>query len=143
MLLIAYPAYLMALCLCGLAIWKGDRPLRLAAAGLVIGWTLSALAGHRDKFGMNYPVAVIDTNCALFFIWISTRWRRLWCAVLAALTIIGIVIPFAAFVDRDIHRYNQLAANNIVAGLQLAVIALAVVLAARSRRSGGEGALRS
>lgn len=139
---VAYAAYLTALAICGLAVWKGDRPLRLAASTLIVAWALSALTGHRDRFGMNYPVTIIDTNTALIFVWISTRWRRIWCAVLAGLTIIEVAIPFVAALDRDIHRYNQMAANNIVAVLQLVVMATAVWLTARARSRVDEGAVR-
>lgn len=141
--LIAYAVYLIAFAISGVAIWRGDRPLRLAAGALILAWTLSALTGHRDKYGMNYPVTIIDTNCALAFVWISVRWRQIWCAVLAALTIVEIVIPLAAFFDRDIHRYNQMASNNIVAVLQLVVLIVAIWLTVRARRRADEGAAQS
>ena len=140
--LIAYLVYLIAFAICGLAIWKGDRPLQLAAAILLVAWTLSALMGKRDVYGMNYPVTVIDTNAALIFAWISTRWRRIWCAVLAALTIISVAIPFVALVDPEIHRYNRAAATNVVAVLQLVVMATAIWLTLRTRTPADEGAVR-
>jgi hypothetical protein len=92
---------------------------------------------------MNYPMTVIDTNVALVFVWISTRWRLIWCAVLAGLTIITTAIPFVALVDPDIHFYNRAAANNVVAALQLAVLLVATVLTLRERGWADEGALRS
>lgn len=141
--MVAYAVYLFAVAICGLAFWKGDRPLKLAASVLVIAWALSALTGFRDRFGMNYPTTIIDTNAALIFIWISTRWRLIWCAVLAALTIISLVIPFVAFFDPDIHRYNRAASNNVVALLQLAVVVVATGLTVRARRRADEGAVQS
>lgn len=121
---VAYGVYLIAVVICGLATWKGDRPLKLAAAVLLAAWALSALAGRRNVYGMNYPTTVIDTNCALVFIWISLRWRRLWCAVLAALMIVEVTIPLVVFFDRDLHRYNQTLAYNVVSLLLLAVLAV-------------------
>jgi len=141
--MIAYVAYLAALAICGVAFWKGDRPLKLAASVLVISWALSALTGYRDRYGMNYPVTIIDTNVALIFVWISTRWRLIWCAVLAALTFITLAIPFVAMIDPDIHRYNRAAANNVVAVLQLVVMIVAIVLTVRARRRADEGTVRS
>ncbi len=143
MQVIAYAVYLIALTICGVAMWKGDRPLKLAAVALIVGWTLSAVTGHRDKYGMNYPVTILDTNCALLFVWISVRWRRIWCAVLAALTIVEIVIPLVAYFDRDIHRYNQMASNNIVATLQLVVMIVAIQQTFRARRRADEGVVRN
>lgn len=140
---VAYAVYLVALAISGVAFWRGDRPLKLAAAALVVGWTLSALTGHRDRFGMNYPMTVIDTNVALIFVWISTRWRLIWCAVLAGLTIISVAIPFVALVDPDIHFYNRAAANNVVAAIELGVLLVATVLTLRARSRVDEGALQS
>jgi len=140
--LIPYIAYLAALVICGVAYWQGDRPLRLAALVLVVGWALSPLVSNGSKTSLDYPVTIIDTNVALAFVWISTRWRRLWCAVLAALTIIIIIIPIVSLVDRGIHRYNNLAANNIVAVFQLIVVLVATWLTVRARRRGDEDAAR-
>lgn len=131
--LFAYAVYLVATTICGLAIWKGDRPLSLAGAVMIGAWILSALAGKRDIHGMNYPTTVIDIGSAVAFVWISLRWRRLWCAVLAALMIIEIVIPFVVFFDRDLHRYNQFVSHNIVAVLHLVVLVVAIGLTLRSR----------
>ena len=124
--LVAYAVYLIAFAICGLAVWRGDQPLRLAGTVLLVGWTLSTLAGDRNVYGMNYPVTVIDTNCALAFVWISLKWRRVWCAVLAALTFVEVAIPLVVFFDRDIHRYNQTASYNVVSLLLLVVMAVAL-----------------
>ena len=143
MMVVAYAVYLITLAIGGVAFWRGDPPLRLAAMALVIGWTLSALTGHRDRYGMNYPMTIIDTNVALIFVWISTRWRLIWCAVLAALTVISVAIPFVALVDPAIHWYNRAAANNVVAAIQLVVLLVATVLTLRARSRADEGPLQS
>lgn len=139
---VAYSVYLIAMAICGVAFWRGDTPLKIAAVILVAGWTLSALAGHRDSHGMNYSLTVIDTNVALIFMWISTRWRLIWCAVLAGLTLITVAIPFVALADPEIHFYNRAAANNVVAVLQLVVLLVAMALTLRGRRRVDEAAVR-
>ncbi|WP_454758231.1 hypothetical protein [Caulobacter segnis] len=136
--LIAYAAYLIAVTICGLAVWKGDRPLKLVAVVLLVAWVLSTLTGKRNVYGMNYPTTVIDTNCALIFVWISLRWRRLWCAVLAALMIIEVTIPLVVFFDRDIRRYNQTLSYNVVTVLLLAVMSVALWQTFRSRTRADE-----
>jgi hypothetical protein len=141
--MMAYIVYLVAIVVCGVAFWKGDRPLRLAAAVLIVAWALSALMGRRDRFGMNYPISIIDTNVALIFVWISMRWRRLWCAVLAALTIVGLLIPFMALIDRNIQSNSRAASYNVVTILQLVVLITATWLTVRARRRADEGAVRS
>jgi len=142
-LLIPFVAYLFALVICGVALRKGDRPLRLAALVLIIGWALTPLVSLEGKTRLDYPVTIIDTNAAVIFVWISLRWRRLWCAVLAALMIIGVIMPIICLVDRSIHKYNYYAAYNIVANLQLVVLCVAIGLTFRARRRANEDAIRA
>ncbi|MBO9545201.1 hypothetical protein [Caulobacter sp.] len=132
--LVPYGLYLLAMAICVLAVWKGDRPLRLAAAILFVSWMLSALPRGRDMNGMNYPITVIDATCCVAFVWISVRWRKIWCAVLAALMIIETSIPFVTFFSGDIRRYNQIASHNIVTVMPLAVLVVAIWLAVRDRK---------
>jgi hypothetical protein len=141
--LIPYLAYLAALVISGVALWKGDRPLRLAAMVLIVSWALTPLVSLGSRFRLDYPVTIIDTNTALGFVWISMRWRRVWCVVLAALMIITVIIPIVCVVDRSIHKYNYYAATNAVAWLQLVVFVVAIGLTVRARRRADEGAVRS
>jgi hypothetical protein len=141
--LLPYFGYLTALAICGLAFWKGDRPLRLVAVVLIASWALSPLISKGHRHGLDYPVTILDTNVALIFIWISLRWRRIWCAVLAAVTIIVVVIPILASADREIRIYNHWLANTIVSTLQLVVMLVAVWLTVRGRRQDDEGAVRA
>lgn len=140
--LIPYLAYLIALVICGLAYWRGDQALKLASVALLVSWTLTPLVSNGSRISLDYPVTIVDTNAALVFVWISLRWRRLWCAVLSALTIIIVIIPIVSLVDRDIHRYNNLAANNVVAMSQLVVLLLGTWLTVRGRRRRDEDAVR-
>jgi hypothetical protein len=140
--LIPYIAYLAALVICGMAIWHGDRPLKLAAAVLIFTWALTPIVMGSHKQILNYPITIIDTSTALFLVWASVRWRRVWCAVLAALTILVVIIPFVHLFDRDIHMYNRFAANNIVSNLQLVVVGVATWLVSRARRRADEGTLQ-
>ena len=80
-LLFPYVGYLIALTICGLAVWKGDRPLRLTAMVLIASWAISPLISKGHRHGLDYPVTILDTNIALIFVWISMRWRRIWCAM--------------------------------------------------------------
>lgn len=140
---VPYVSYLFALVVSGVTLWKGDRPLRLAALVLIVSWALSPLVSIGTDVPLDYPVTIIDTNVALLFVWISMRWRRLWCAVLAALTIVIVIIPIVSVVDPQIHQYNRLAANNIAAWLQLVVFCVAVWLTVRARRRANEDAIRA
>jgi peptidoglycan/LPS O-acetylase OafA/YrhL len=141
-LLFPYIGYLTALVVCGLAVWKGDRPLRLTAVVLIAAWAISPLVSKGHRHGLDYPVTVLDTNIALIFVWISMRWRRIWCAVLAALTILVVLIPIVVLADPEIRISSHWLANTIVSALQLVVMAVATVLTVRARRRADEGTLQ-
>ncbi len=141
--LIPYVTYLISLVVFGVAFWKGDRPLKLAALLLFAGWTLTPIVHKSDKLILDYPVLTIDTNTALALVWVSLRWRRVWCAVLAALTILIVIVQLEYVFDRGIHLYNRYAANNILSNLQLVVVAVATWYAVRARRRADEGAVRA
>ncbi len=141
-LLFPYVGYLTALAICCLAFWKGDRPLRLAAAVLIAAWAISPLVSKGHRHGLDYPVTILDTNVALVFVWISMRWRRVWCAVLAALTILVVLIPIVVLIDPEIRIFNHWLANTIVSALQLVVMSVAIWLTLRDRRRADEGALQ-
>lgn len=143
MALLPYVGYLVALAVCGLAFWKGDHPLRLTAVVLIASWALSPLISKGHRHGLDYPVTILDTNLAVILVWISMRWRRVWCAVLAALTIIIVLIPVVALVDREIHIYSHWFANTFVSALQLVVMAVAIWLTVRAGGRADEGAVRS
>lgn len=140
--MIVYVVYLMAMVVCGLAYWQGDRVLRLTAVVMLASWTLTPMVVQLDRHGLNLPVVIIDIVTTAIFIWISMWSRRLWCALLSALSIILIAIRFVASVDRGIDNYTRAASNNTVTIVQLVVMVAATGLAVRVRRRADEGALR-
>ncbi|HWU78624.1 MAG TPA: hypothetical protein VN158_00970 [Caulobacter sp.] len=141
--MIVYVFYLVALAVCALAYWKGDRTLRLTAVVFIVSWALTPMVVHLDRRGLNLPVAVIDITTAAVFVWISMRSRRVWGAVLSALAIIPIAIRFVAAADPAVHNDSRAASNNVVVLLQLLVMVIATRLAVRARRRADEGAVRS
>lgn len=139
--LFPYFAYLVALAVCGLAFWKGDRPWRLAAVILIAAWTLTPLVGHRNAQGWSLAVAVVDTNVAIMITWISMRWRRVSIALLAAFCILVVLTPIVFMLDHGVDRRVFAAANNALAAGQLVVLIAGAWTSGRGR--GDESAVRS
>lgn len=136
-----YFDYLLALAICGMACWKGDKPLRWSAAVFIGSWTLSPAISHVSRSGWDTPVAILDTNVALFLIWASLRWRRLWLAVFAALMILIVVVRVTAYLDRThVALYAFQVSNNIVVQFQLVTLVIATGLSVRARRRADEDA---
>lgn len=141
--LITFIAYLVALAVCGVAYWLGDRPLRLAAMVYIGAWVLTTVVSHRVGEGLDAPVTLVDTNATLILFWISLRWRRLWCALLAALGALTTLAPIVRLLQPDVSRYVLAATLNLLAICQLLTLVVAIGLTLRARRRADEGLVRS
>ncbi len=139
-LLLPYVLYLVALVICGTAIWKGDAPLRWSAGAFIIGWMLTPAVSNLGRGDWDMPVAIIDTNVTLLVIWVSLRWRRLWSAVLAALMLLLVIARVVAVADPDVRRYGFVAANNVIVLCQMVVLIVAVWVTLRGQARSRERA---
>jgi hypothetical protein len=133
--------YLIVWGICGLALWLGDRPLKVTATALLFFWTITPLVSHWWQ-GWNVPTIVVDVNALLAMTWISLRWRRLWSTVLVALSALQVLTPFVAYLTH-IHRFYWQSAYNVMGWAMLLVMVVAIVLTVRARRRADEGAVRS
>lgn len=141
--LYTYSYYLAALVICSISAWKGDTPFRWVAGVTIASWSITPLLGRWDHDDLNVLQAITDAATAVAYVWISSRWRRLWVAVLSALAILVVLCPFVGLLDARVHRNSWIAANNILAISQLVVISVALGLAIRAPRRADEGAVRS
>lgn len=132
--------YIVVWVICGLALWLGDRPLRVTAAAFVFFWTITPLFSLWWQ-GWNVPMVVIDVNALLVLTLISLRWRRLWSTVLVALCFLQVLTPFLAYATH-IKRFYWQSAYNVMGWVMLVVMAVAIVLTVRARRRADEGAVR-
>jgi hypothetical protein len=140
--LYTYVYYLAALVACGLGFWKGDAPLRITSVVTIISWSITPLLGHWDGEALNVPQTLVDAVTTVSYILISLRFRRLWTVVLSALALLVVLCPFVDLADARVHRNSWIAANNILAVCQIAVLCVVLWLTIRARRRADEGALR-
>lgn len=138
-----YVHYLAAVIVCGLGLWKGDRPLRLVSGVTIISWSITPLFSQWDQQGLNVPQTVTDVITAGAYVWLSLRWRRLWIVVMAALAMLVVLCPFVYLLDPRVHRNSWIAANNILAVFHLLTILVGFWLSHRVPERANEGALRS
>ena len=82
------------------------------------------------------------SNVTLILFRISLRWRRLWCALLAALSALTTMAPFVRLLQPDVSQYVLSASLNVLAICQLLTFVAAIGLTLRARRWADEGALR-
>lgn len=90
---------ILAILVCGLAMWRGDRSARWIGAAFLADWLGSLLVHRRQVISADYGVLAIDIVTLAAFIWISMRTRRLWTIVASAFMAIIVASHVAVMID--------------------------------------------
>ena len=90
---------ILAILVCGLAMWRGDRAARWVGAAFLADWLGSLLVYRRDPYHADYGILAVDAVTLLFFVWISIRTRRIWTVVASAFMAIIVASHVAVMID--------------------------------------------
>ncbi|HWU15695.1 MAG TPA: hypothetical protein VN157_16980 [Caulobacter sp.] len=90
---------ILAILVCGLAMWRGDRAARWVGAAFLADWLGSLLVYRRDPYHADYGILAVDTVTLLFFVWISIGTRRIWTVVASAFMAIIVASHVAVMID--------------------------------------------
>ncbi|HWW28199.1 MAG TPA: hypothetical protein VNZ85_20110 [Caulobacter sp.] len=90
---------ILAILVCGLAMWRGDRAARWVGAAFLADWLGSLLVYRRDPYHADYGILALDAVTLLFFVWISIGTRRIWTVVASAFMAIIVASHVAVMID--------------------------------------------
>jgi len=90
---------ILAILVCGLAMWRGDRAARWVGAVFLASWLGSMLVYRRDPYNADYGILAVDTVTLVVFVWISMRTRRIWTAIASAFMAIIVASHVAVMID--------------------------------------------
>lgn len=90
---------ILAVLVCGFAMWRGDRSARWIGAAFLADWLGSLLVHRQQVQSADYGVLAIDIAALAAFIWISMRTRRLWTIVASAFMAIIVASHVAVMID--------------------------------------------
>lgn len=90
---------ILAILVCGLAMWRGDRSARWTGAVFLADWLGSLLVHRHQVHNADYGVLAVDIVTLAAFIWISMRTRRLWTIVASAFMAIIVASHVAVMID--------------------------------------------
>jgi hypothetical protein len=90
---------IMAVLICGVAMWRGDRAARWTGAICLAGWLGSILVYRGNAYNADYGVLAIDAASLVAFVWISMRMRRIWTVIIAAFTALMVASHVAVMID--------------------------------------------
>jgi hypothetical protein len=89
----------LAVLVCGLAMWRGDRASRWVGAAFLASWLGSMLVYRRDPYNADYGILAVDAVTLVVFVWISMRTRRIWTVVASAFMAIIVASHVAVMID--------------------------------------------
>lgn len=90
---------LIAILVCGLAMWRGDQPARWTGAVFLASWLGSLLVNSGDAYNADYGILAIDVLALGAFVWISIRSRRIWTVIASAFVMIIVASHIAVMID--------------------------------------------
>lgn len=90
---------ILAILICGLAMWRGDRAARGVGAVFLASWLGSMLVYRRDPYNADYGILAVDAATLVVFVWISMRTRRIWTVVASAFMAIIVASHVAVMID--------------------------------------------
>lgn len=122
---------ILAVLICGLAMWRGDRSARWIGAAFLADWVGSLLVHRRQTLNADYGVLAIDMVTLAAFVWISMRTRRLWTIVASAFMAIIVASHVAVMIDFRVTINTLKASMAIWSYGVLACIAFGTWAAAR------------
>jgi hypothetical protein len=124
---------ILAILVCGLAMWRGDRSARWIGAAFLADWLGSLLVHRQQAQSADYGVLAIDIAALAAFIWISMRTRRLWTIVASAFMAIIVASHVAVMIDLRVTINTLKASMAIWSYGVLACIAFGTWTAERPR----------
>ncbi len=90
---------IVAVLVCGLAMWRGDQPTRWIGATLLASWLGSLLVNRHDAYNADYGILAIDVLTLAIVVWISMRSRRIWTIIASAFLTIIVASHIAVMID--------------------------------------------
>lgn len=125
---------ILAILVCGMAIWRGDQPARWSGATVLASWLGSILVHSHSAYTADYGVLAIDIATLVILIGISIRTRRLWTIILSAFSAIMVASHIAVIIDLRVTLNTLKAGMAIWSYGILACIAFGTWAARRERR---------
>ena len=133
----------VAVLICGFAIWKGDRWVRLVAAVYLAAWTLSPMVQLRDPLSPEWGVLIIDAVAMMLLVWVSLQARRLWSVFAAAFQMMAVASHLVAIIDLRIYLTTVIMGLALLSYGVLIALLVATLSAIRARRVAHERGLGS
>ena len=122
----------IAAAICALALWKGDRPERMAGVVYALAWIASAAV--QVESGPQYGIFAVDVLFLIFNLWLGLRTGRLWALFAAAFQLLIVMTHVSMLIDLRIEQYGFFSAYFVWSYLILAALLVGTLQAMARRR---------
>ena len=121
---------------CGLAVWRGRKVERIAAAAMVAAWFASPLMQDgQQTLGAQSGVLLVDMLLLLVLLYLALTSDRWWTMAAVAFQGVSALIHLAAAIDRQINPRAYYVAGSLLSYLVMGALLVGAWNAGRRRGS--------
>ena len=119
---------------CGLAVWRGRKVERIAAAAMVAAWFASPLMQDgQQTLGAQSGVLLVDMLLLLVLLYLALTSDRWWTMAAVAFQGVSALVHLAAAIDRQINPRAYYVAGSLLSYLVMGALLVGAWNAGRRR----------
>jgi hypothetical protein len=123
----------LMLLVCGWALWRGDKPERLAAAAMVAAWIGTSFVLDRRFKDIQWATLGVDFALLVVLIGLSLVFRRRWLLAASGFHLLGVATHGAMIIDPKVQATPYIVALGVWSCATVASLAVGMAALTRSR----------
>ena len=123
----------LMLLVCGWALWRGDKPERLAAAAMVAAWIGTSFVLDRRFKDIQWATLGVDFVLLVVLIGLSLVFRRRWLLAASGFHLLGVATHGAMIIDTKVQATPYIVALGVWSCATVASLAVGMAALTRSR----------
>lgn len=123
----------LMLLVCGWALWRGDKPERLAAAAMVAAWIGTSFVLDRRFKDIQWATLGVDFVLLVVLIGLSLVFRRRWLLAASGFHLLGVATHGAMIIDPKVQATPYIVALGVWSCATVASLAVGMAALTRSR----------
>ncbi len=123
----------LMLLVCGWALWRGDKPERLAAAAMVAAWIGTSFVLDRRFKDIQWATLGVDFVLLVVLVGLSLVFRRRWLLAASGFHLLGVATHGAMIIDPKVQATPYIVALGVWSCATVASLAVGMAALTRSR----------